>query len=326
MQGQFNLNVVDTLGIGRFMLRTLLISFVLSLVHINACALPSGFPPKLSDLVDTQPLVLNSAKGVVIRRQRIAIATDNCITLRNCQNIWIDACEFGPAGGEGVHLVGCTSVTISNCFAHEIRTGVYAVDCQGVVVHGSSFRNVKGPMPRGQMVQFDKVTGSGNRITSNTLVNEAGASNPEDGVSVYMSAGTETDPILVSGNRIIGGGPSMSGGGIMIGDSGGSHVLVRDNILIDPGQYGIAVSGGEHIQLLHNTIYARRQPFTNVGLYVWKQGAASCGDITVRRNRVKWTNKEGVRSGGWNAGNCGTVLSWDDNEWEAALDPELLVQ
>lgn len=308
------------------MLKSLLLCFFLMHGNLVVCAAPGGFSPHLGDLVSTEPLVLDGQRDITIAGYRIVSASGNCITLRNCHNVMIERCEFGPAVGEAVQLSSCTSITVSNCFAHEIRTGVYALNCQGIVVQDSSFRNVKGPMPRGQMVQFDKVTGTGNRVTSNTLVNEPGKSNPEDGISIYMSAGTPQEPLLVAKNRIFGGGPSPSGGGIMIGDSGGGNIIARHNILMDPGQYGVAVSGGRSIQLLNNIIYARQQPFTNVGLYVWNQSSGPCGDIVVRGNRVSWRSKDGAKSGSWNAGNCGEIPSWKENEWDAAIDPASLMR
>ncbi len=121
-------------------------------------------------------------------------------------------------------------------------------------------------MPRGQMVQFNNVKGGGNSINYNVVENILGQSSPEDAISVYMSNGIVGDPIQVVGNWIRGGGPSGSGGGIMVGDYGGSHILVKDNILVDPGQYGIAISSGTGISIKNNKIYAKQQSFTNVGL------------------------------------------------------------
>jgi hypothetical protein len=174
-------------------------------------------------------------------------------------------------------------------------------------------------MPRGQCVQFNNVNGEFNLIGDNVCVNIPGESSPEDAISIYKSHGTEASPIIVRGNRIRGGGPSASGGGIMAGDGGGSYVTVSGNELVDPGQYGIAVAGGTNISITSNTIVARRQPFTNVGLYVWNQYPDPCGHITVSGNRVGWINKDGMRSSAWNAGNCGVVEGWDKNDWNAEI-------
>lgn len=186
--------------------------------------------------------------------------------------------------------------------------------------------NVQGPFPRGQLAQFDKCYGSNNCINFNLGQNVLGQSNPEDEISIFQSNGTSNSPIQIIGNEIRGGGPSGSGGGIMTGDGGGSYILVTNNILVDPGQYGIAIAGGDHIQVLSNKIYGKQQPFTNVGLYVWNQTALPCGNHVMTGNQVRWYNSSGVENPGWNNGNCGTVDGLDANDWHANLDESLLPQ
>jgi hypothetical protein len=275
----------------------------------------SGF----NKMTVTAPLLLKDKQSLVLRGLKITSSPENCISLHNCTDIIIEQCELGAADGEGVSINSCRNITIRDCRFRDVRSGVYAVISQNIAVESCAFQNVRGPMPRGQAVQFDKVSGGGNRIISNTCVNEPGKSNPEDAISIYKSSGLADEPLLVAGNKITGGGPSPSGGGIMLGDSGGSHILVENNVLTDPGQYGIAVAGGTSITLLSNTIYGRSQPFTNVGLYVWNQDGESCGHITVRGNRVMWFRKDGERNGAWNSGNCGSIAGWNDNDWNAHL-------
>lgn len=170
----------------------------------------------------TAPLELSGKSNLVLRGLRIQSAPDNCIILRNCTNIRIEECAFGPGKGEGVHIISCTSISVTRCSFERVRTGVYALDSQGIDISRNRFLNVQGPMPRGQFVQFDKVRGAGNRINDNIGVNQPGQSHPEDAISLYQSHGTPLDPIQVQRNRIWGGGPSPSGGGIMAGDGGGS--------------------------------------------------------------------------------------------------------
>ena len=151
-------------------------------------------------------------------------------------------------------------------------------------------------MPRGQFVQFDKVSGSGNQINCNIAVNVPDQSHPEDAISIFSSQGEPGDPIQIIANRIYGGGPSRSGGGIVLGDSGGRYQAARDNVLINPGQHGIGVAGGQDITVSNNRIYSSQQVFTNVGVYVWNQRpSALCGRIIVERNQVNWTASNGEK-------------------------------
>jgi hypothetical protein len=130
-------------------------------------------------------------------------------------------------------------------------------------------------------------------------------------VSVFESAGTAASPIRISYNRIRGGGPSTSGGGILAGDAGSSYVDVTDNVLISPGQYGVGIAGGDHARLLRNVIYAPTAfAWSNVGLYVWNQTMAiPCESNEVRGNRVFFVNRMGPNPS-WNGGNCGAVAGW----------------
>ena len=82
----------------------------------------------------------------------------------------------------------------------------------------------------------------------------------------------------------------------MTGNSGGAYIVVKDNILVDPGQYGIAIAGGHHIQIFDNKVLGKRQPFTNVGIYVWNQSKAPSHDHSVKGNRVRWFNKGGMEN------------------------------
>jgi hypothetical protein len=205
-----------------------------------------------------------------------------------------------------------------------VATGVYALECVDISVENIEVTNVQGPMPRGQMVQFNKVSGTSNKVNYNVIENSLGTSGQEDAINMYKSNGTALNPIQIIGNWIRGGGPSKSGGGILIGDAGGSNYLVQDNILVDPGQYGIGVASGTNIQVLNNKIYAKQQDFTNVGIYVWNQYNTDCNTITVMGNEVNWTNKSGYSNGAWNGSNCGEINGWSNNNWLADINDTIL--
>jgi len=180
------------------------------------------------------------------------------------------------------------------------------------------------------MPQFNNVSGGENRINYNILENILGESDPEDAINIFQSNGLPSDPIQIKGNWIRGGGPSASGGGILAADGGGSYVVIEDNILVDPGQYGLAVVGGNNIQIKNNLVYGKQQSFTNVGIYIWNQYDPVCSDVVVSGNKVNWTHKNGTSNHVWNQGNCGEVIGWETNEWGADIDasilPEVLVE
>lgn len=256
------------------------------------------------------------------------ISIDNtehpCLKFSNCSNITIKKCTLTNSVDVAIFLYRCRNISIENCYMSNVSTGVYVLESQGIKIINNTVRNVKGPFPRGQMVQFDDVSGAGNRILNNRCENILGQSFAEDAISMYKSKGTSSDPILISGNLIKGGGPSITGGGIMLGDKGGEYIIAANNLLVNPGQYGMAISGGKHIKIINNKIYSKRQSFTNVGLYIWNQNPLSCKDNTISGNYVNWTNSDGKANDGWNNGNCGAVAGWDTNFWRASIDSSLL--
>ena len=110
----------------------------------------------------------------------------------------------------------------------------------------------------------------------------------------------------------------------MLGDQGGAYMIAQDNILVNPGQYGIAIASGTNIQVLNNKIYSAQQLYSNVGLYIWNQYNTSCSLNTISGNQVSWKNSAGIENDSWNAGNCGPVSNWTTNICNAPIDASLL--
>jgi nitrous oxidase accessory protein NosD len=94
----------------------------------------------------------------------------------------------------------------------------------------------------------------------------------------------------VRGNRLSNGGPSGSGSGIMVGDEGGSHIVVKGNTLTNPGQVGIGVAGGQNIRILDNSVFSASHPWSNIGIYVWNQSGGTCSNVEVRETRLNGTS------------------------------------
>lgn len=277
-----------------------------------------------SDYKASAPVVLNGVNNKTISNLEINNPGGHCIQLSNCSNITIKNCKLGPSKGEGVFLSNCTNITVTNCTMDSVESGVVADIGSGIKVTYNNVKNVLGPMPRGQMVQFANVNGSGSCINYNIGENILGQSHPEDEISLYKSNGTAQDPIQVIGNWIRGGGPSVSGGGIMTGDMGGSYILVQDNILINPGQYGISIASGHHITIKNNKIYSKKLPFSNVGLSAYRQYPINTYSNTISNNEVNFTNKYGVLNNLWNAGNAGDVIDWNTNKYNQNLTESVL--
>ena len=271
--------------------------------------------------VTSAPIVRTGVNNAVISGLQITNASGPCITLSNCSNITIQNCKLGPSLGDGVDLSNCTNITITNCSMSDVASGLHAYMGSGISFIYNDILNVKGPYPRGQMAQFDNVSGTGNRINYNSCDNISGQSNPEDLINVYMSNGTANDPIQVNGNWLRGGGPSTTGGGILVGDNGGTYQLVENNICVNTGHEGIQIAGGHDIIVRNNKIYSQKTTVSGIGIAVAKEPIAPC---TVQNNQINWTRADGLVKNLYNAGAAGTIIGWDTNTNNPTLNSSIL--
>jgi len=258
---------------------------LLALASVNLSALAQ--PYKAS-----APLVYKNQSNLTISGDSISGGAGPCISLTNCTNVHITKCKLVNGNGTaavGINLQGCSGVTIDYNFISKVSTGVYAQNCTGkIVVNLNQFKNMMGPYPRGACVQFNNVSGGGNRITNNKSDNIAGQSNPEDAINIYKSNGLATDAILVSGNILRGGGPSTTGSGITVGDQGGSNIIVTNNIVVNTGNIGMQVAGGSYIAMTNNTIYSSASPVSHLGLGCGNYSGLPSTNITISGNKIKW--------------------------------------
>lgn len=238
----------------------------------------------------------------------------DCIQITRSDRITIRNSIVGPCGGLGLRVRDSEDVSVEGVDFIDSAGGVYALSSSGIQVVDSTF-DATGRNP----IQFDKVVGAGNVIAGNLIFNDHGNIDTEDSISVYMSEGTEDQPLLVQGNLIRGGGLSPSGSGIMVGDHGGSNIRVLRNLLIEPGQVGIGVAGGNAITVEGNVVYSARHDWTNVGIYVWNQHSDPCGTIAVRDNTVEFYSSSGQSNPYYDGENCGSVDGWDANEVAVGL-------
>ncbi len=272
----------------------------------------------------SKPIVWHNIHKRTISGKKITNSLGHCIQLSNCSDIIIQNCKLTHAKGQGINLYKCSNITVINCSIDSVATGIYAGACSQVKIKNNDVKNVFGPMPRGQMVQFDQVNGGDNCINYNAFENISGQSYPEDAISLFMSNGIEGNPIQVIGNWIRGGGPSTSGGGIMTGDKGGSYIIVQDNILVNPGQYGITIASGHHISIKKNKIFAEQKPFNSVGLSAYKQYPIDCYSDTVMNNEVNYKFKDGSPNNFLHKGDFGEVIGWGTNIYNPNLNSSIL--
>jgi hypothetical protein len=248
------------------------------------------------------------------------------IRLKGCHDLVIENLTFKDLGPdvEAIHLEKCHNVTIrANDFAR-VAQAITAVDSTDIRVEWNRYEDILGPhgrvgLHRANFVQFDKVQGGyiGN--------NKGRGGDTEDIVSLHSSGGSEAEPLYVEKNHFEGTDwTSESGSGIALGDGGSTHTIARNNTLLNAGQVGIFIAGGTSNAIIGNVVYGEQRPASNVGIYVWDQTDDPCSGHEVRGNQVRWYRADGQPNASWNPGNCGNVAGWDDNDWNAPLDPALL--
>jgi hypothetical protein len=305
--------------------------------------------PRAAVLQPQVPIVLRGKKDHVIQGLQILPGDGKAaaaIALYDCENVTISCCEIGPVEKHAIYAGGCKGLKIVNCWLHDakgngleaykcadvlvqgnrmerVSTGVYALESTRVQVVGNYVEDVQGPMPRGQLVQFNKVKGEGNAVSQNYGVNYADRSRPEDMINMFQSEGTEKSPILIEKNYLVGDpekgseNKSKAGSGIMLGDGGGRHQLCRNNVLVGSGQVGIGVCGGSSITVEKNILYGNASNVANVAIYVWNMyKTPDAADIVVRGNLGAWKNAKGGDSSFWQGGGFERVTV-EKNEWDA---------
>jgi parallel beta-helix repeat protein len=137
-----------------------------------------------SQLKDTVAFKITKLNNRVFKNLRISNSSGHGIQLSGCTNITIENCTVVNSVGNGIDGFSTSGVTIRNCVFENNQTGIYLSTCTKVVVENNNFKNAQGPYPRGQAVQFNAVTGAGNKIACSYIINELGRSNAEDAINL----------------------------------------------------------------------------------------------------------------------------------------------
>jgi hypothetical protein len=284
--------------------------------------------------------------GQVIENVHVKTTSGSCIVVKGVRDVTIRNSEIGPCGApgdpdtQGVLIERSSNIRIERNVIHDVSSGVYATSSQHPIIMDRNYvYNVRGPVPRGQMIQMNGVAGgsAGSKITCNVSDAMPGVrygfmhgdttDGVEDHISLFRSPGLEHDRTEIAYNRLRGGHKhSKSGSGINVGDLGGGNVSVHNNVVVDVANVGIGISGGHNVSIENNRIYQQkdRGVYVNLGLMVWGQAGASCtGGHRVRNNRVWTLNTRGEQGTYWNAGNCGDVQQEGNVFADRSLTPDI---
>jgi hypothetical protein len=268
-------------------------SVLIDNVELHHCAL-DGVSVSNSSNVTIQnsfihDLVRDPAQPNFYRSEGIRAENVSNLTVNNSQflNIYTNTSATFDEPAVAIHLDTVNGANIASNTFENVGSGVYAVQgSTGINVHHNTGLNMKGPIPRGPLVQFAYVSGAGNKIDCNSSDNTVGVSRASDNINVYSSSGTAASPILVRYNRIRRGSDPVSGSGIVVepGTAGTSNVNVIGNRIVTPYNAGIGITDGSNIVVRNNKLFANDATISHEGIY----GHGTCSNLQVDHNRLNW--------------------------------------
>jgi Ca-dependent carbohydrate-binding module xylan-binding len=165
--------------------------------------------------------------NVVVQNVRIHHRTGDGISVDFADNVKIQNVEVinsdPPAGQDpetspeirNIAVDGSHGLQIDHVTVRDGSTGIFVLSSPGTHISHVDGYNFRGPMPRGQFVQFDKSGES--TLTDFYTFHDKDHSHPEEAINVFMS------PNVHIANGVIDGNNAPSGNGIMFefGSTGG---------------------------------------------------------------------------------------------------------
>lgn len=262
---------------------------------------------------------ISNQNGLVIKHKQFTNPSQltnggQLFNINDCEDITFDSCYFGASIGNAIDAFNVKRLTVTNSLFANNKTGVYCTNCEDVKVNNNQFINPIGPFARGQAVQFNTVSTSATgqcEVKNNRIEAFMGESDPEDLININNSHGRSGAPIDVSGNILRGGGPSISGGGILIGERGGNYNSMTNNKAYNPGNYIFSMSGGSNNTISNNygwmDSYRTIDDWSNVGFIIWSQNESllvPCDNNTFTNNSAYVVSARFGANPFFDGGNC----------------------
>jgi hypothetical protein len=295
---------------------------------------PPVTPPATAPV--TPPANLKSSGPITVTSNQkvsglhITSTSGPCVKVApGATNVTISGNEIGPCGS-GVDDVGvlvqakASKVTITKNTIHNVSSGALMADAYNPLVFSyNTVYNVRGPFPRGQMVQFAGVSGGAgqSKIIGNVSDKQRATitTTYEDHINLYKTYGSAAYPILIACNKIRGsatandkttGEDTSNGSGITVGDNNGAWVEIRNNVVVYTPNTGIGVAGGDHMRVANNLIYNRGTAagsMTQEAVTVFPFLGFQPTNVTITGNRGT--------SRAWKYGSTGQVVDgyWADS-------------
>ncbi|WP_410825769.1 right-handed parallel beta-helix repeat-containing protein [Methylobacterium sp. sgz302003] len=169
-----------------------------------------------------------------------AVGADG-LTIQGVEVINAGAPASGPNsdGGEfGVSLFSSPGASVNGVTVRDASTGVYLQESPNATLEGIEGYNMRGPFPRGQLVQFNR---SGDSSLNNfSVFNDLDTAWTEDNIHI----GEGSDGITVT-NGLIDGNNSPSGVGVML--EGAQNTVVRNVDVVHMGNGAFTDIGSNNL-------------------------------------------------------------------------------
>jgi hypothetical protein len=295
----------------------------------------TGYQPDLQALTAMGPINTSTNSTLVLDHVSVTNPSGDCINAGGGSQITITNSVIGPCGGRGIHVASTASTLIQNNYIHDVTSqgisvefatsqsvqhntiqnsgfGIYIANNNSNVTSSNidynQITNVTGITNQNvSAIQFNQVSGPNNSISCNVYsqpgIPAPGMQGTCDSFSLFLSSGTASSPIKVTGNRINGSGDFWNCGGIMLtdgdtgsGTTGPGYVYAGYNYLLNAGNYGIDVSTGHDVTIDQNFVYADLYDFYNtsnntygpgrIGINTFNVYSSSCTNMTVTNNTV----------------------------------------
>ena len=259
----------------------------------------------------------------------------NQIRLDNQSDIVIENLRFENrpyVSGQGnshvsIYLNNCSNITIRNCDFEDISEAVAIFGGSNITVEWCRANNILGPsQPRVgyQTGNFLQTVGSPSSVVVQDCKLVVGPNgDTEDIVSFYSANSSILRRTQIDGT----GWASPNGTGAILGDNGGSNNLIEDVTMLNPGQVGAAIAGGQNNTVRRTTVYrVASDPSPgqgNVGMYAMDFSGAGWSGHRFEENHVRyWSSRQNVWNGIYNPDGFPEV---DCDFNDTTIDPDALV-
>jgi len=215
--------------------------------------------------------------------------------------------DFAGRRNDVMHFHDCPGLTIINVYVNGVRSTGFGSGDKGNRVfklmgamHGCTITRGTYIEAGRQPVQFANAFVDNGDLSYNAVFGRGPEdSDYEDMFNFYSSGGDTGAPLSIHHNLLSGGGPSLSGTGMILGDAGkgkrSSHLHASHNIAISTGAVGLSIAGGVGNRLTDNICF-NLSPVTDpqsVGMMCkdFQYSGQPMRSAVMARNRVYWHNQ-----------------------------------